>query len=109
MIEHVRKDDIPDCVRVITESFLTVAKDFSLTPENSPGFTGFATTEEKLLNQLDIEQRPMFIFRENGVIVGYYSLQKKHDHDCELSNLSVLPAHRHNGIGKKLLAHAFAT
>ena len=26
---------------------------------------------------------------------------------CELNNLAVLPAYRHNGIGKKLLNHAF--
>jgi ribosomal protein S18 acetylase RimI-like enzyme len=29
--------------------------------------------------------------------------------ECELNNLAVLPEHRHEGIGAKLLAHAFET
>ena len=109
MIGHIRKEDITECVHVIRESFLTVAEDFALTPENSPSFTGFATTEERLLHQLLVERRPMFAFRDHGIIVGYYSLKHKSDHDCELSNLAVSPACRHRGIGKKLLDHAFAT
>ena len=53
---------------------MTVAKEFGFTEENAPYFTAFATTEDKLIWQMDNENRPMFLFEEKGVPCGYYSL-----------------------------------
>ena len=107
MIERVEKKDIPECVKLIRESFLTVAEEFGITVENAPRFTAFATTEERLLWHLEHEYRPMYACYDNGSLAGYYSLQIQETGECELNNLCVLPAYRHKGIGRNLLEHAF--
>lgn len=107
MIKRVEEQDIAECVKVIKESFATVAKEFGFTVENAPRFTAFATTEDRLKHQLLEENRPMYAFYDNENIVGYYSLLVQDNNECELNNLSVIPAYRHRGIGEKLLKHAF--
>ena len=106
MIKQITKADIPKCTKVIRESFLTVAEEFGITPENAPRFTAFATTEDRLYRQLESEHRPMFAYFDDVNIVGYYSL-KKDDGVCELNNLCTLPNYRHKKIGEKLLDDAF--
>ena len=107
MIKKIGESEIAECVKVIRESFMTVADEFGFTVENAPRFTAFATTEERLYWHLNGEHRPMYAFYDNGKIVGYYSLLLQENHECELNNLCVLPAYRHQGIGEKLLKNAF--
>lgn len=107
MIREAKREDIPECVSVIRKAFLTVADEFGFTEENAPRFTAFATTGERLLWHMDEEHRPMFVYEEDGVICGYYSLLIQDNNECELNNLAVLPDFRHNGIGKELIDHAF--
>ena len=107
MIRPITENELDECVRVIRESFFTVAEEFGFTAENAPRFTAFATTKDRLSWHLFGEQRQMFAFYEDGQITGYYSLLPLKDGQCELSNLCVLPAYRHKGIGAKLLEHAF--
>lgn len=109
MIREVCKEDIPECVKVIRESFATVAEEFGLTEENAPRFTAFATTEERLLWQMEGEDRRMYVDVSNGSIVGYFSLLMQDEVGCELNNLCVLPEYRHDGIGGRLLEYAFET
>ena len=109
MIQEVNEKDIPECVKVIRESFATVANEFGFTIENAPKFTAFATTEERLRWHLFGEHRPMYAFIDNDKIIGYYSLLLQNNKDCELNNLCVLPSYRHRKIGQKLLIHAFNT
>ena len=45
MIRQINKTDFQDCIYVIRESFMTVAKQFDITPENAPAFTAYATDE----------------------------------------------------------------
>lgn len=108
MIREIRKKEIQNCVEVICKSFMTVADEFGFTAENAPRFTAFATTEERLMYQLEEEQRLMCAYYENGKIVGYYSLLKQSEEECELNNLCVLEEYRHKKIGEQLLEHAFA-
>ena len=107
MIKAVDRNNIVECVSVIKESFLTVADEFGFTIENAPRFTAFATTEERLNWHLLGEHRSMYAFVEDGAIIGYYSLLLQENNQCELNNLCVIPAYRHNGIGEELLKHAF--
>ena len=107
MIKAVDVKDIAECAKVVRESFSTVANEFGYTIENAPGFTAFATTEERLNGQLTEEHRPMYAFWDNETIVGYYSLLLQENKECELNNLCVIPAYRHNGIGEELLKDAF--
>ena len=46
-------------------------------------------------------------YLESGEIAGYYSLLLQENHQCELNNLCVLPAYRHNNIGAALLNDAY--
>ena len=108
MIRKAEQADIPECVRVIRKSFRTVADELGFTEENAPRFTAFATTDERLLYQMFVEHRRMFLDEEDGIIAGYCSLLLYGDGACELSNLAVLPEYRHRGIGKALLGHAAA-
>ena len=106
MIREVRHEDIPVCVEIIRKSFRTVADELGFTEENAPRFTAFATTEERLSWQLENEPRLMFVYEQDGVICGYYSLLMQDNNECELGSLSVLPEYRHKGIGKELLLHS---
>lgn len=107
MIRPMKTKDIDRCVQVIRDSFMTVADTFGFTQENAPRFTAFATTIERLQWQYQ-EGRPMYVWEEDGQIVGYYSLHLQGERKCELNNLCVLPAYRHRQLGEKLLEHAFA-
>ncbi len=107
MIKQITEKDIAECIKVIRESFLTVANELGFTTENAPGFTAFSMTEDRLRQQLIEEKRPMFVFCDGDKIVGYYSLLLQENGQCELNNLAVLPAYRHNGIGEALLKDAF--
>ena len=109
MIREVKREEIPECVSLIKKAFLTVADEFGFTEENAPRFTAYATTEERLMWQLDGEHRPMYVFEDDGVLCGYYSLLIQENNECELNNVAVLPDYRHKGIGKKLIDRAFST
>ena len=109
MIREVKRDDVPECVDIIKKSFKTVADEFGFTEENAPRFTAFATTEERLCWQMANEPRLMFVYEQDGIMCGYYSLLMQENNECELNNLAVLPGYRHLGIGKKLLDHAYET
>ena len=109
MIRQAEQADLAECVRVIRESFQTVADEFGFTRENAPRFTAFAITEEWLQWQMFGEHRLMFVDEEDGRIRGYYSLQLKETGEYELGNLAVLPEFRHRGIGGEMLKHAMDT
>lgn len=109
MIRAIHREEIPECVQVIRRSHQAVADEFGFTKENAPRYVAFATDENRLIWHMDQEHRLMFLDEDNGIIRGYYSLLLKPDGECELSNLSVLPAYRHQGIGRELLRHSIAT
>ena len=109
MIRKAEREDLPECARVIRESFQTVADEFGFTRENAPRFTAFATTEERLAWQMDEEHRLMYLDEEDGKICGFYSLTFPGNGECELGNLAVLPRFRHKGIGSMLLNHSMKT
>ncbi len=107
-IRPMKPDEIPTCVRIIRESFVTVADAFGITQENAPRFTAFATNDERLSWQFFQEKRSMIVADAGtcGGLVGYYSLHKVSEIACELNNLAVLPSARHHGIGGMLLSDA---
>lgn len=107
VIKEIHEKDIAECVRIIKESFRTVADEFGFTAENAPRFTAFATTEDRLKWHFSGEHRPMYVYYDKGSIVGYYSLLLQDNKECELNNLCVIPSHRHKGIGEELLMNAF--
>ena len=59
-IRQIGEPDIADCVEVIRVSFMTIAKQFNITPENAPAFTAFATDQKKILRWMNEQHRPMY-------------------------------------------------
>lgn len=108
MIREVDINDIPECVNVITESFMTVAEEIGFTAENAPGFTAFALNEERLLRHYKNERIRMYVSYDGDKITGYFSIELSENGECELNNLCVLPGSRHKKTGEKLLQAAFA-
>ncbi len=100
MIKNINRTEIPLCVELIRESFLTVANELNITQTNAPRFTAFSINEERLFWQFDNENRLMVAYYYNNDIVGYYSLLCGENTECELNNLCVLPQYRHNKIGE---------
>ena len=106
IIQVENKEQLNICLEIIRSSFITVAKEFDLTENNCPSHTAFMTID-KLEKQFD-DNRPMFLFYQEDIPVGYFSLTKCNDDEWELNNLAVLPEFRHSGIGKALIDYAVA-
>ncbi|MCR4642522.1 MAG: GNAT family N-acetyltransferase [Lachnospiraceae bacterium] len=106
-IRKISENDIQECVELIRRSFKTVADQFGFTEENAPRFTAFATEAGRLWWQMNEEHRPMYGYYRDGRPVGYYSLLLQDKGECELNNLCVDPAYRHQSIGEELLLDAF--
>ena len=64
-------------------------------------------TIDKLEKQFN-DGRPMYLFYQDEIPVGYFSLAKCSDNEWELNNLAVLPEYRHLGIGKAMVDYAVA-
>ena len=105
MIKKVKnREELNVCLEIICSSFITVAEELGLTKNNCPSHTAFMTID-KLEKQFD-DGRLMFLFYQDAVPVGYFSLAKCSDEEWELNNLAVLPKYRHLGIGKAMIDNA---
>jgi len=106
-IINVTKDNLPECLNVIHQSFATVAADFGLTEENCPKHTSFIP-----ISYLETQMKwgwLMFGLYTDERIIGYMSLSKEADKAYELHNLAILPEFRHLGFGTQLLDYAKET
>lgn len=106
IIQVENKEQLNICLEIIRSSFITVAREFGLTENNCPSHTAFITMD-RLKMQFD-DGRPMFLFYQDAVPVGYFSLAKCSDEEWELNNLAVLPKYRHLGIGKAMVDYAIS-
>lgn len=105
MIKQVEnKEQLNICLEIIHSSFITVAEEFGLTENNCPSHTAFMIID-KLETQFDAG-RPMFLFYQGDIPVGYFSLAKCSAEEWELNNLAVLTEYRHLGIGKSMVDYA---
>ena len=106
MIQQVTKqNDFVILVKLLNESFATVAKEFGLTKENSPTNNAFITSAE-LKEQLT-ENREFYIYANNGKIIGFIAIEKSSTPDTfYIEKLAVLPDCRHLGIGRQLMDFA---
>ena len=80
---------MPECVKIIKKSFMTVADEFGFTMDNAPRFTAFAITEDRLYWQMENESRLMYVYELEGIMCGYYPLLMQDNNECELNNVSI--------------------
>lgn len=104
MLQLIQEQNLEDCLEVIHKSFLTVADEFGLTPENCA--TNGAFMPFSRLNEDYQKGELMYGFYEGDTILGFMQLNKVSVDTFELRKLGVLPEHRHKGIGKNMLAFA---
>ena len=104
IIQVENKEQLNICLEIIRSSFITVAGEFGLTENNCPSHTAFMTID-KLEKQFG-DGRTLFLFYQDAVPIGYFSLAKCSDEEWELNNLAVLPEYRHLGIGKAMVDYA---
>ncbi len=107
-IRPVGKNQFDACIRVINESFLTVANDFNLTRENAP--TNGAFIDAERLESESGRGDEMYGLFENERLIGFVSLSgeppggaSSPEKIFKLKHLAVLPEYRHRGYGKTLV------
>ena len=104
-IRTVGPDDARAFADVIRRSFRTVADEFGFTPENTPRFTAFAVTEERIRGEMADTRREMFAcFDPSGQrMIGCCAVVFDGNGSCELCHLAVLPEYRHLRVGSALI------
>lgn len=98
--------DLEHCLEIIRRSFLTVANDLHLTPQNCPANPAFMTKEK--LKNLPADFRELYFICENDLPVGFVAIEKSQSEPgvFYIEKLSVLPEYRHQGYGRKLMEYA---
>lgn len=90
---------------VIQESFKTVADELDLTPVNCPSHPSFITLD----GLYALKNSGVFLFGLfiHDVQVGFIAIERSASGVFYIEKLSVLPRHRHNRYGAKLVEFAF--
>lgn len=103
--EITNAEDLEESARIIREAFITVARDFDLTEENSPTNPAFMTFER--LSKSKNKHVKFFGLFENEVQIGFVAIERANDTLFYMEHLAVLPAYRHRGYGKRILDFVF--
>jgi diamine N-acetyltransferase len=108
MIKELQyQDELVICTRIIRDSFITVADDLRLTPENAPSNPAFITYD----NVKDAQDKGVIYFGlyELNEMAGCIAIEKSRDNPkiFYIERLGVLPENRHKGFGRSLIDYAF--
>ena len=95
-IENPR--DIENSVKVIRQSFQTVADEFGLNKSNCPAHPSLITLEKLLELKNKAELLGLFLDEKQ---VGFVAVEKGAGRTYYLDKLAVLPDFRHHGYGRK--------
>ncbi len=97
--------ELRESVRVIRDSFITVATELSLDEDNCPTNPAFISLASlKALKERGIR---MFGLLHDGRQVGFVAIEKAGDTLYYMEKLSVLLEYRHRGFGKMLMDFVF--
>ena len=100
---EIKKIEIIDeaCVKVIRDSFITVANEFNITRENAP--TNPAFIEIGSLHAMKQKGIDIYGAYINNILIGLVAIEKSNDSLYFMEKLAVLPEYRHNGYGSRLI------
>lgn len=90
--------------KVIREAFYTVAEEFNITKENAPSNGAFI--EAGALKKLADKGVKLFDVMQGGEMIGFFALEEAGEGVYYLEKLAVIPAKRHNGIGRMIMDFA---
>lgn len=102
--EILNEKELENSVRVIADSFKTVAVEFNLNKDNCPTHPSFVTMKQ--LNEMKRKGLKSFGLFENDTQVGFVAVEKKKHQVYRLEKLAVLPEYRHKGYGGILIEFA---
>jgi len=98
-------NDADRLARLIGEAFADVAIRFGLTRENCPGHTSFITADE-VRRGMGFGNR-YFMAILDGTVCGAIAIRLPKDGASIIEKVAVSPPFRHDGIGRRLMEHAF--
>jgi ribosomal protein S18 acetylase RimI-like enzyme len=96
--------DFEKSAAIIREAFATVAEEFNITREKVP--TNGAFIEAAELERLYEKGIRLFDVWEGGSLSGFVALEDAGGGVYYLEKLSVVPAKRHRGIGRRIMDFA---
>ena len=102
--EIANENEMENSVKVIADSFHTVAVEFNLTKDNCPTHPSFVTVKQ--LNEMKRKGLKLFGLFDGDSQIGFVAAEKKKHKTFNLEKLAVLPEYRHKGYGGKLLEFA---
>lgn len=106
MIREITDDTgLKESVKVIRDSFITVANDFCLSEENCPSSPAFISLAK--LRELRKKGLRMFGLFCDSRQVGFVAIEGSRDAVYYMEKLAVLPGYRHRGFGKQLIDFVF--
>lgn len=101
----VNDTELNNSINVIRGSFITVANEYKLTLENAPTNAAFIEFEDLLkMKEKDVH---IFGVYKDEIQIGFFTIEKNENGLYYLNKLAVLPEHRHNGYGGKILDFVF--
>jgi diamine N-acetyltransferase len=97
--------DTAEIAYIVAKANKDVAEKFGLNRDNNPKHPSFYDMEWVLA---DFERgEEYFLYKEGDKVVGCVAFEQPDARVGYLNRLSVLPEHRGNGIGAKLVGHIF--
>lgn len=102
-IRQALPNDIPTLARIISLSYQDVAQTFHLTEENCPKHPSNCTIDW-VEDDLNRNVTYSLLFKDD-IPAGCVALETADREISYLERLAVLPQFRHQGLGKKLVAH----
>jgi N-acetylglutamate synthase-like GNAT family acetyltransferase len=102
--EITNENELENSVRVIADSFKTVAVEFNLNRDNCPTHPSLVTLRQ--LQEMLRKGLKLFGLFEDNAQVGFVAVEKKKNKVFSLEKLAVLPEYRHKKYGGELFAFA---
>jgi diamine N-acetyltransferase len=99
--EITDQTELENSVKVIGDSFATVAVEFKLNKDNCPTHPSLITLPQ--LNEMRRKGLKLFGLFEDNIQIGFVAVEKKKSKVYLLEKLAVLPERRHKGYGVELI------
>jgi GNAT superfamily N-acetyltransferase len=96
-------DDSQEIASIVSEANKDIAIQFNINVENNPKHPSFCT-KAWVVSDFNRGEK-YFIYSENDVPIGCVAFEQPNPETAYLNRLSVLPKHRHHGIGAALVNH----
>ena len=94
------EDHLKIIQNIIQKSFMTVAKQFNLTPENAPTNPAFIQKSQLLFLQ---KKSKCFLFYKNKHTVSFFAIEIADNNVYYLEKICILPSEQKKGYGEKMV------